>query len=56
MKIETIIERNCAICGKKIKIKLLEWDNFCKKIIKGGYYFDIKGEREYWECPKCYKK
>lgn len=45
-----IIERNCAICGKKIKIQLQG-----NKIIKGGYYFEIKKNGEYWECPKCYK-
>jgi len=52
---DKIISRNCAVCGKKIKVKISDSGE-----TSGGHYFkfDKKFEKEYgeyWECPKCYK-
>ncbi|MFA4975386.1 MAG: hypothetical protein WC839_02945 [Candidatus Paceibacterota bacterium] len=50
------IERFCVICGKKIKVIL-----YNNRSYRGGHYFKFGDKRpkdpqkEYWECPKCYR-
>lgn len=46
-----VIERNCAVCGDEIEIKVAEDGTY-----EGGAFFgDIlpPDEEEYWECPDC---
>ena len=48
------ITRKCAICGKKIAVKV-----FADKKYTGGHYFGYLSasknkKMEYWECNGCY--
>lgn len=44
------MKRDCALCGKEIKITVNE-----DKSYSGGHYFGrMIEDHEYWECDKCY--
>jgi hypothetical protein len=47
------IEKACVCCEKKIKVILYKDRSY-----RGAHYFGkiLPGKnKEYWECPKCYK-
>lgn len=51
-KIIERLEKDCACCGKKIKVILYQ-----DKTYHGGHFFGNildNDKMEYWECPKCY--
>lgn len=48
----TVIDRECAVCGDELRIRVAEDGEY-----DVGHFFGMLGEDEieYWECDECYR-